>query len=58
MEQVMRYDKENKSTASIEFRLTAEEKQKIQEFCKEKHWTVSEFMRLACFRFINQEEVK
>lgn len=54
----MRYDKENKSTASIEFRLTAEEKQKIQEFCKEKHWTVSEFMRLACFRFINQEEVQ
>ena len=51
----MRFDKENKSTASIEFRLTAEEKQQIKDYCKEKHLTVSEFIRMACSRIMNQE---
>ena len=56
MEEIMRYDKDNKSTATIEFRLTAEEKQKIQEYCKSKHFTVSEFIRIACFKAIKEEE--
>lgn len=54
----MRYDKENKSTVSIEFRLTVEEKQQIQNYCKSKHFTVSEFIRMACFRAIGQEVKK
>jgi antitoxin component of RelBE/YafQ-DinJ toxin-antitoxin module len=58
MEEVMRYDKDNKSTATIEFRLTAEEKQKIQEYCKSKHFTVSEFIRMACFKVISQTTSK
>ena len=52
----MRYDKEKKSAASIEFRLTVEEKQELQSYCKEKHMTMSEFIRMACFKYINQEE--
>ena len=52
----MRYDKDNKSTASIEFRLTIEEKQLIQDYCKLKHLTVSEFIRMACFKIIGQED--
>lgn len=52
----MRYDKNNKSTTSIEFRLTIEEKQLIQDYCKSKHFTVSEFVRMACFKIIKQEE--
>ena len=51
----MRYDKENKSTTTIEFRLTTEEKQKIQDYCKEKHLTVSEFIRMTCFKAIRQQ---
>lgn len=51
----MRYDKNNKSTASIEFRLTVEEKQHIQNYCKSKHLTVSEFIRMACFNYISKE---
>lgn len=54
----MRYDKDNKSTASIEFRLTIEEKQLIQDYCKLKHLTVSEFIRMACFKIIGQEDQK
>ena len=54
----MRYGQENKSAASIEFRLTPEEKKQIQNYCKEKHYTVSEFMRMVCFNFINKQEEK
>lgn len=50
----MRYDKENKSTATIEFRLTVEEKQEIKNYCKANHLTVSEFIRMACFKEVNK----
>lgn len=51
----MRYNKDNLSTARIEFRMTPEEKQKIVEYCEKHHMTMSEFARMACEKIFNQE---
>ena len=43
--------KDNK-TKKIEVRLTAEEKNLIQEYCQERQITVSEFVRISCLKNI------
>lgn len=51
----MRYNKDNLSTARLEFRLTNEEKQKITEYCVEHNMSMSDFVRLACEQIFNQK---
>lgn len=45
---------ESKS-AKIEFRLTPNEKERLVAFCAERHLTLSEAIRWACEKLINEK---
>jgi uncharacterized protein (DUF1778 family) len=47
--------KENKD-CQIKFRLTAEQKDKITEYCKKHDIKISEFIRSACEKIMDQEK--
>ena len=52
----MRYNKDNLSTARLEFRLTVEEKQKITDYCVKHNMSMSDFVRMACQMIFDKEE--
>ena len=49
--------KDNKDK-KIEVRVTAEEKERILQYCEQKGLKISEFIRALCNRAIALEEVK
>ena len=52
----MRYNKDNLSTARLEFRLTVEEKQKITDYCVKHNMSMSDFVRMACQMIFDKEK--
>ena len=46
--------KENKEV-QIKFRLTANQKAQIEEYCAAHELNISQFMRLACAELLNKE---
>ena len=48
--------KEEVKQFQLKVRVTNSEKEKIQQFCEEHNWTISDFLRVAANKLINQEE--